>query len=529
MKKLLPLFFILFFQFNLFSQVSTVRQVFNFSVGDTFEYSYSFYELSGGPDCASGYIVNVITSVSQNGDTITYGYNTFTTSDGGCLGGGGAGACIGPLGPFPGGSGMAGLTTFQTSMSDSGFFKVYNLDSLIFNSPCTSSIFLQPCDTPYCNTSTGYNPTYNGRKESNYSFLQLSWIRETYVDSVGLVSRNNSYEYTPTNVAMDSLIYYRKAATGETGGQYIQPVAGNMIAGSVSKNGAIHATVYLIKQDTIGHLVEVDSVNASGGIVGNYQFVNMPTDTYYIKAALTTLDTNYASYLPTYYYDSLHWAGALPIYVKPVGTAIYGQFDINMVPGINPGGPGFVGGWVSQGAGAIIDEHNNYSRGVGSPLGNIQINLLTAGRQAVAYTYTDIDGHYSFNNLAYGSYMLYAEELNKVPIPVYFTLSPQSPADSSVNISINSNTATATEEIRDKIVSGLFPNPASDNFTLVVSELPVGPVYLKLYDITGREIKKVRVNYTKTNIRCEDIAIGIYCWQLELADKVVSRGKLVLR
>lgn len=525
MKKSAVLFCLLVFQFHLYSQVSTVRQVFNFSVGDTFEYSYNYYDVPAGQYNGSGYILDVITSMQQSGDSIYYGYSSYTTTT--------AFPAFGPdqgsVGPFQGWSGSDGcaiLGFLQSSGSSIGSFAVYDLDSSIFS----YSYFRVQCDTPRCGTSTAITSAYHGRKQSIFAMpTGLTTINETYVDGIGLVNRNDYLENTPSTELKDTLIYYSKAGTGERWGQLVVPQMANVIGGSVAKNGAVCATVYLIVQDTIGHLSAWDSVNIPCTTAGSYQFNNMPADTYYIKAALTTNDTDYANYLPTYYGDSLHWAGAKPIVFPPNGTWSQYPVDIAMIAGTNPGGPGFAGGWVIQGAGLVTGGNDNYSRSVGSPLGNVQINLLAISNLAVAYTYTDANGHYSFNNLTYGSYMLYAEELNKTPVPVYFTLSPQNPADSNVNISINSHIATGMANPDNRITCNVFPNPVSDDFTFFISKIPAHPSNLKIYDVTGREIKAIGIHSLKTNISCSDIPSGVYCWQLESAGSVVSRGKLVLR
>ena len=150
----------------------------------------------------------------------------------------------------------------------------------------------------------------------------------------------------------------------------------------------------------------------SGNIAsGAYSFNGLPTDSYYVKAALTAGSVDYANYLPTYYTNSLKSVGATPVYVGPNGAS---AININLTPGTNPGGPGFVGGYVSQGAGLVLQQGagNNVTRGVGDALAGVQINLVTSADAAVAYTFTDVNGHYQFTNLAYGSYKIYAEELN---------------------------------------------------------------------------------------------------------------------
>ena len=87
MKKLIPLLLFITAQSLLFSQVSTVRQVFNYAVGDSFEYRYSTNDVVG---CSAGYLLGVITSVNASNDTITYGYDSRQNNMGTCHTGAGS-------------------------------------------------------------------------------------------------------------------------------------------------------------------------------------------------------------------------------------------------------------------------------------------------------------------------------------------------------------------------------------------------------------------------------------------------------
>jgi PKD repeat protein len=287
------------------------------------------------------------------------------------------------------------------------------------------------------------------------------------------------------------------------------------ISGNIYDGGnAACSIIYLIKQDTTGHLVLLDSLVSSDTLSacnGNYQFVGLPVDTYYVKAALKTTDPNYASYLPTYYGDVLSWVNATPVYLTNNAQGI----NINLVAGNNTGGPGFVAGWVSQGAGLVVQGQNNYSRsGPGSPLANVQINLLTGTNGAVAYTYTDVNGHYQFSNLALGDYKIYAEELNKVPTPIQFTLTSQNMVDSTVNISINSNSATGVEDIASVNITSVYPNPVTTSTVLKVSCKQSAGASLKLVDVLGRTDMERKVSLVEGEntfeVNMENVAAGVY-------------------
>lgn len=297
---------------------------------------------------------------------------------------------------------------------------------------------------------------------------------------------------------------------------YLTP-AQYSISGSIIKGGsAACATVYLIRQDTLGHLTLIDSLvvqDTMGLCNGYYQFYNIPVDSYYVKAALQSTDPDYANYLPTYYVQDIAWTGATPIYVSTGNVA---GINIDLVAGNNPGGPGFVGGWVSQGAGLTVAHGSGNGRATGDPLGGVQISLLTSTEQAVAYTYTDASGHYQFSNLALGDYLIYAEQLNKIPTKIPFSLTAQNPGQTDIDIAINSNSAVATsvDAINGFHITNVYPNPVLTGLTVEISSGQHTTVDLRLTDVLGNNLinRKQNVNAgdNKILLDMQSFAGGVY-------------------
>ena len=287
------------------------------------------------------------------------------------------------------------------------------------------------------------------------------------------------------------------------------------ISGSVSESGAgFSGTVYLIVQDSIGHLSLLDStisyVDTAGAFY--YTFNNLPVDSYYVKAALNTNDPNYAGYLPTYYGDVLTWGTATPVVITNANaTAI----NINMLAGSNPGGPGFVGGYVSQGAGLIIGNAGNAgAKSLGDPLSGVQVNLLTSTNQSVAYTFTDANGHYQFANIALGTYKIYVEQLNKVPNPLDFTLTAENPVDSGANMSVNSHGTTGIDNVNNLQLMEVYPNPVVGLVQMQIGCKQATAATLKLVDILGRTNLEQKVKLTSGQntavIDMTGMAAGVY-------------------
>ena len=291
------------------------------------------------------------------------------------------------------------------------------------------------------------------------------------------------------------------------------------IYGTVNKGGAYacSSTIYLI-HDSAGYLRIVNSTFTidSGGAncYGNYYFYGIPQGTYYVKAALDSDDVDYAAYLPTYYGDILNWSSANPVNLNSNQYNI----DIHLTAGVNIGGPGFIGGWVSQGAGMVVDNTGG-SRGVGDPLASVQINLLTLNDVPVASSYTDSSGRYTFSNLLLGTYKLYAEQINKVPYPLNVTLSSNNPSQDNVNVSVNSNSATTgLNDLLDIQVQGIFPNPVTDKTMVTLSLNQNAKVKLNLSDLTGRILmegtKELNAGVNEIEMDLSGHSAGIYNFSL---------------
>ncbi len=93
---------------------------------------------------------------------------------------------------------------------------------------------------------------------------------------------------------------------------------------------------------------------------------------------------------------------------------------------------------------------------------------------------------------------------------------------------------TATEETTtQKALLKVFPNPAKQ---YVVLQLPgavlrpgvVGPLAWTLYDALGREVRRVTLQYpeAQTVVSLENVAPGMYFWQLTRGGEVLQVGKM---
>jgi uncharacterized protein (DUF2141 family) len=233
-----------------------------------------------------------------------------------------------------------------------------------------------------------------------------------------------------------------------------------MISGNITQGD--DAMVYLI-QESNGILTAVDSVVSDSG--GYYYFMNACPGTYYVKAALLPTHSMYSMFVPTYYVNSSLWATATAVIVSSNTTGI----DINLLTGTNLGGPGFIGGAVSQGA----------NRGEGDPVIGAQVILLDANGNVSAFTTTDANGEYSFENLAYGNYSVYVEMINFDAFPFEVVLSAANEEVQNRNFVVEGGKIKPVTPLGVNALSAvsfeMYPNPANGlvTFTGTVDQVEI--------------------------------------------------------
>ena len=266
--------------------------------------------------------------------------------------------------------------------------------------------------------------------------------------------------------------------------------------------------VFLIEFDSIlGTLTAVDTTSIDSS--GSYAFYNVAIGSYLVKAALSPNSIGYSSYLPTYYAagssstlgGELLWSDA-DFAFSPNNSIVYG---ISLVAGTNLGGPGFVGGLVSQGANKV-----------GDPISDILMMVTDLSGNPVAYSYSDISGSFSIGNLAYGDYILYPEVYGKTTNALNFTLSSSNTNEVDFRVDVNSTTvdvsiATGINPVSAFSYVKLYPNPVQNELNIDFGSELNTDVSIQLLDVSGRLIySNSYANSTTVRIPTSNYENGIY-------------------
>lgn len=286
------------------------------------------------------------------------------------------------------------------------------------------------------------------------------------------------------------------------------------------------ATVYLIEHNTaegtLTAIAQQDVFSAPGATGLNYCFDNLPVgNEYLVKAALLPESPYYANYLPTYSVNSLTWIDANPIVL---GDFIPNYAQIQLVEGINPGGAGFIGGNISDGAGKTES----------TGLAGIEVILYNATHQAVAVTYTNADGNYSFANLAYGTYYVAVEVLNHTSDEITVVLSgsnASSVANSFVDAGDTFEAQASSVQANTVLLNSLsiMPNIANTNSVVIIRSSKNTISQVNVYDITGKLVASQRGNATQINLSTAGLTQGMYLCNVLDANGNTATCKLIVQ
>lgn len=284
--------------------------------------------------------------------------------------------------------------------------------------------------------------------------------------------------------------------------------------------------VYLIEYDsTNGSLTAIDTVQTQQGL---FTFTNVPMGNYLVKGALEPIDPDYANYLPTYFVQSLSWGNAQ--YVGPVPFGLPAFIDLQLVAGNNPGGAGFIGGLVVNGAGRPISGNQTLIENVYNmePIEGASVLLLDANGNAITHTTTDETGAYSFNGIAMGTYNVRVEEVGKVTFPATVVVDADNMSHSEIHFSVHETMVTLTGVYEVSNIEGLnvFPNPVNDAATVQIELAEAMDLTLSVTNLMGQEVintnKSLFAGENTFSVEMNDLPAGLYLMSLKSGSDIVT-------
>ncbi|RYZ54515.1 MAG: PKD domain-containing protein [Sphingobacteriales bacterium] len=273
---------------------------------------------------------------------------------------------------------------------------------------------------------------------------------------------------------------------------------------STMNNFTTSFKVWLITFDSVTNTINaVDSLIATGSLYQtNYSFSNAPAGEYRVKAAVLNGAPGANNMMPTYHYSSTYW-GTATLINHTGGSSLYK--DIHMQSGIPGSGPGFIAGNVTMGAG----------KGTGAGAPGVLIFLRNSNDDVVRFTYTDMNGDYSFGNIPAGTYNIYPENMPQITTPSSdINLVSGSYTVGGVDFLKNSTeikpVTTGIEDMAGAAFS-MAPNPATNAVTINWNSNVSGKASIAIADMTGRKILSETVNTnTPASVNLSAVPAGVY-------------------
>ena len=229
---------------------------------------------------------------------------------------------------------------------------------------------------------------------------------------------------------------------------------------------------YLYKLDDEGQIVDVFASFVSE--YGYYDFYQLEEGHYILKAELSPNSSEYNQYIPTYYGDVPNWTNATVINLQ----ANTWNADVNMIPI----------GYSGSGAGLISGTVTKYVKGA---IGNVEILLMDEAYNVLEATYSDENGEFTFENLAFGNYLVMAEITGLHSGAAEVSLTEENPVNDQINFVVDDESIMlAVQELPQSIssIGDVFPNPANDKAHISFVLNQSVDVQYEVYDMTGNHI-----------------------------------------
>jgi PKD repeat protein len=301
----------------------------------------------------------------------------------------------------------------------------------------------------------------------------------------------------------------------------------NVISGLVIGDSANAPTtqvsykVWLIVHNaTANTLTAVDSVVATG-VYAAYSFSNPAAGNYLTKAAVVNGTPGITGMIPTYHDSSLYWNMATTI-VHNGGTT--SGKHIYMQQGLTTSGPGFIGGNISQGA----------NKGTNAGVPNLLVMLRNSANDLVKFTYTDLNGDYSFGALPAGTYNVYPEDMNYLTTPSSgITLASGAYSVNGVNFKQTPTVivpiTTGLQDVPSANMFGIYPNPTKGNVSISWSSTMTGKATVSIMDMAGRQVYAKDADVAKmSSLDLSRLQSGIYFISIT-TDKAQHTEKIILQ
>lgn len=330
----------------------------------------------------------------------------------------------------------------------------------------------------------------------------------------------------PATYTYDVFITDANGCSAMTGQNLLTILPNKDITGAVDV-GSVPLTsgnVILYKYEPV--LTKFDSITSQAlNASGTFTFASADAFTYIIKCEPTT-NTLMITYAPS----ETSWKTATVVTHMCSSGA---NQNISVVPLVNIGtGPGVL-------SGKIVEGINYGGKGVtapGNPIGGISVKGgKNPGGGISAQGKTDASGGYTFTNLplssAGESYFILIDIPGLDTNQTYHRIiTTSSSSFTDLDFAVDSAKITPLSDVNVKEITigndvvKIFPNPTNAVLNVHITLDRIQNVSLKLFDITGKEIRDILPTYPyfnkeiKIQTKVNDIKPGVYLMKMSIGD-----------
>ena len=239
--------------------------------------------------------------------------------------------------------------------------------------------------------------------------------------------------------------------------------------------------------------------------LGYYWFNNMMELDYMIWISLTPGSDHYEDFVPSYFPEAMGWQDAdifsLSDNLYEMNTSLMEAQGADI-------GPGHIGGRVISGNKYGVEAYFSFH--------DVTVILTDQSSTPLEWTTTDEYGQFEFNNIALGSYKVYADVTGIWSQPETVIIDEEFPFIDTVLIRMYEGAPFSVQEPVDNLIriSSLYPNPVINNMTLQLSAEKPLLLRMNIINITGQTIytiDKLTVQGSNTFVvPTEKIPSGIY-------------------
>lgn len=256
--------------------------------------------------------------------------------------------------------------------------------------------------------------------------------------------------------------------------------------------------------------------------LGYYYFFRKPAGDYYVRAGLVPGDPNFSVFSYTFYGNGTEWEEAEIIHL----TETNWEYDIKLIfqsgGGVLPNGPGKISGTINQ--------KTDYK----PVIEDVDVILFDENMEPLMHIPTNEFGQFNFENLEYGTYILYPQIIGMITNPIEIIISAENTTHEDIEISVENGyiSSTINEAFISEETFRFYPNPASSVINIQFSTTGNKNIQTRISDLSGRIVfdessELISSNYSNT-LHVGNWQNGYYILEILIDGSLASTQKLVI-